>query len=365
MYLRNNQKSLDSIFTCLEIFRSMSGFTINYDKTTILRIGSIKSSNAMLFSQKQVAWTSDFTNVLGVWIHTDIEKAISKNYEELYIKAISTLQKWSSRNASLMAKCIIINSLIASLFVYRMSVLPRMKDTMQKSLEAEFDKFIWNGARPKVPQKVLNLSKERGGVKLVNLGWKDKSLKLTWVQTLQKEPKLKNIVYTILDNKLSDTIWSCNLWPEDVHYLTVNPFWSQVMEAWFELRKLKVGEDIKENVVLWYNSQIRIDGHPICWAMRKSLERKCEQWSMELELSFSLQDFEKYCKSIYCTTNIAKYRSFQYRLLHRAIVMNTHLKNWGLIDSNLCSFCSLERESYNHLFVMCQVVQPIWIDGKI
>ena len=44
IYLLKNKKSLDSVFLCLERFRSISGFTVNYDKTKIMRIGSLKNS---------------------------------------------------------------------------------------------------------------------------------------------------------------------------------------------------------------------------------------------------------------------------------------------------------------------------------
>ena len=63
---------------------------------------------------------------------------------------------------------------------------------------------------------------------------------------------------------------------------------------------------------------------------------------------------------IYKVTNITKYRSFQYRLIQRGIVTNTHLSRWGIISSNLCSFCHSEQETLIHLFYSCTLIQELW-----
>ena len=59
-------------------------------------------------------------------------------------------------------------------------------------------------------------------------------------------------------------------------------------------------------------------------------------------------------------TNTPKYRSFQYRLLHRSLVMNTHLYQWKILSTNLCTFCEETKETMEHLLCSCSVVLPIW-----
>ena len=49
-------------------------------------------------------------------------------------------------------------------------------------------------------------------------------------------------------------------------------------------------------------------------------------------------------KDIKKLTYISKLRSFQYRLLRRAITTNIQLKHWSIKDSDLCSNCGLYRE---------------------
>ena len=72
-----------------------------------------------------------------------------------------------------MVKVLIINTLISSLFIYKMQVLPFLPSKLIKQIEMEFEKFIWNGRKPKIPLKILMNSKEDGGLALINLSLKD------------------------------------------------------------------------------------------------------------------------------------------------------------------------------------------------
>ena len=97
-----NQRLLDATFDVLERFKKSSGFTLNYDKTSIFRIGSAKNSKDILLTQKTVAWTNKPINVLGVVISnkdTDTEKL---NFESIYTKMKAILINWSGRSASLL-----------------------------------------------------------------------------------------------------------------------------------------------------------------------------------------------------------------------------------------------------------------------
>ena len=72
-----------------------------------------------------------------------------------------------------------------------------------------------------------------------------------------------------------------------------------------------------------------------------------------------------YCKqfqSIFLITNLPKLRSFQFRLLHGAIVLNSHLYRWKMRPDNLCSFCDSEKEDINHFLFSCPISNSLWKD---
>ena len=91
------------------------------------------------------------------------------------------------------------------------------------------------------------------------------------------------------------------------------------------------------------------------------LVNKIRQWKKEIGMEIEYETFLKSIKDIYVTTNIVKYRSFQYRLIMRAIVTNIHLKHWGMLESDSCYSCRKDRESYTHLFIHCEYVKALWL----
>ena len=156
IYRLKNQKSLDSVFETLEKFKQISGFTLNYDKTSILRIGSLKNSDSMLITQRAVSWTIEPVNVLGVWVSPDVNEAVTKNYEEIWKKAQSVFAGWTHRKSSLHGKVAIVNSLFSSLFMYKMTVLPPMSKDLSTRIRHLITNFLWNGSKPKIALQIFN-----------------------------------------------------------------------------------------------------------------------------------------------------------------------------------------------------------------
>ena len=85
-----------------------------------------------------------------------------------------------------------------------------------------------------------------------------------------------------------------------------------------------------------------------------------KKWSKTFNCDISKSEMQIAFDSIKKTTVIGKLRSFQYRLLRRAIFTNTHLKRWGLRETDRCSFCEIHEETVIHLFCECPNVQPLW-----
>ena len=67
-----------------------------------------------------------------------------------------------------------------------------------------------------------------------------------------------------------------------------------------------------------------------------------------------------FISDFYNTSNIANYRSFQYRLLQRGLVTNIQLKKWNISETDKCYFCHQTIETITHLLYECKKVQEIW-----
>ena len=438
IYLLYKQESLARVMQHLERFKMQSGFCVSYEKTNIYRIGSLKGSKAELYTHPQIRWTSDPISVLGIKITSDDEEAIRLNYDPIMDKMKGIFKSWSNRSLSLMGKILVVNTLVASLFVHKMMVLPTINRKRCEGIHREIEKFLWNGRRPKIQLKMLQASKECGGANLVNLQWKDISLKISWIRILEENESLANIAYESFSPSLKRLTWQCNLRESDVDTVLKNcnnTFWRDVLKSWTIYRDQQESK-IEDRLLMWWNSEIRIKDSPVFWkkyfdkgliwiwqlyentslmtpedakqqfglsnmdynslvsAIPGELKRHCEktrvydeqmsyitsraaylvlsaddhnmldkclQWESDLGLPLDYTKFVGSCKTIYSVTNVGKFRSFQYRLIHRAIITNIHLKRWKMKESDECSFCGEQRETYLHLFVFCDKVRDLWI----
>ena len=104
----NSEQSIKAIKNELDHFRSQSGFTVSYDKTTMYRIGSLRHSSAQLYNMSEFVWSNNDINVLGVTIaHQNISE---KNYDPLLEKSKQTLGLWFNRGLSLLGKVQVVNT---------------------------------------------------------------------------------------------------------------------------------------------------------------------------------------------------------------------------------------------------------------
>ena len=60
-----------------------------------------------------------------------------------------------------------------------------------------------------------------------------------------------------------------------------------------------------------------------------------------------------------CTIDV-KSQYFQYRFIHRILPTNDFLCKIGIVESDKCTFCSLEKESIKHLMWSCDKISEFW-----
>ena len=444
-YMKTKAPVISAFFSTLDRFCKISGFAINYDKTTVYRIGNIRNSDAKCYTQKNLHWTNDPVNVLRVIVHEDEERILELNYNPLLDKAKGIMDAWRKRNVSLIGKVAVVNTLIASLFVYRMTALRTLPDATVKRYKQLVSEFLWNGKKPKISWDILCADTNSGGLKLCDLKKKDKALKITWIQILQTDEELSTIAYNSLSADLGNRIWSCNLCSSDVHKLFPSSFWTDILQAWCEVNyDKKIDKPPFQGI--WGNSHLRSSDKPIIWrkcihrglfyvhqlypkgtligikeahdkyslnlmelnilitalpkAWRESCrkqtpgesppdttykrlvdtsnlaaqvynhmveqedicEAKRKSWERDLHKDIPKQDFRNGFRHIFSVTNVTKLRSFQYRLLQRAIITNIALCKWGIVSTPMCSFCHQHEESILHILIHCRYTAELWIE---
>ena len=91
-------------------------------------------------------------------------------------------------------------------------------------------------------------------------------------------------------------------------------------------------------------------------------EKHQRRWANDLLLDFDSINWPIIYKNNYYCTLETKLRSFQIKLNLRAIVCNSQLFGFGMIENDLCTFCKKDSETVLHLFCTCTHVRKFWDD---
>ena len=81
IFMQFDQKSWQTIMNMFMLFEQSSGLKINYDKTTVYRLGSIANSNAHFYSSRKIKGTNEPVNILGVFVSQDPAEGFDLNYQ--------------------------------------------------------------------------------------------------------------------------------------------------------------------------------------------------------------------------------------------------------------------------------------------
>ena len=68
LYLNWDKIELEAALETLLYIETQTDLKISYDKTTVYRVGSAKNSNAKIYTNKQLQWSDDDIDLLGVKI---------------------------------------------------------------------------------------------------------------------------------------------------------------------------------------------------------------------------------------------------------------------------------------------------------
>ena len=262
LYLTYDQTTLSTVLHVLTDIETNTGLRISYEKTTIYRIGSLAGTQAKLYTARCINWSNEFINTLGVDLFNDPDLR-KVNITQIINKMETVSKMWYYRNMTLTGKVLIVNSLMASLFVYKMQVLPPIEESHINRIEEVIENFLWRGTKSKIPLKVLQCAKEDRGLGLVNIRAKHKALLFNWINDTLQHAKIENLAICFLGEQVKEgQIWKYNCNGVDSkRFFPGNSFWHQILHAWHEYSfyNPQSGNKVGKQIV-WYNSMVKING---------------------------------------------------------------------------------------------------------
>ena len=167
------------------------------------------------------------------------------------------VKQWFLRNIPLTGKVLLVNTLMSSLFIHQMMVLPPLSSNQLHKIDSIITKFLWKGRKSKIPLAVLCRLKNQGGLKLCDFEIKYYSLQIHWVKKAMDNDKF-SYVNDLLTREMGVKIWTCNLSEKDAEcFLCEFPFWKEIRKWWAKINYYKptTTEEVKEQTI-WYNSFI-------------------------------------------------------------------------------------------------------------
>ena len=180
-----NQKSFDALLKIFKKFEDVAGLGVNYDKTEILRIGSIRKSDAKLYSQLPIQWSTHI-KILGIHITADRTEMVDMNYSKIIEKMRKTLAPWCMRSLTLIGKVLVCNSLVISQAIYNILAISLPSEKRLKEIKKIINEFLWEGKPARIAHRTLNKEYVSGGLKLVDIYAKMIAIKSKWVQKILK-----------------------------------------------------------------------------------------------------------------------------------------------------------------------------------
>ena len=232
--IKASQTGFEELIFEFDQFSKNTGLKINYDKTQIMRVGSLRYTNAKYYSDKPIHW-SEGIKILGFWIYADTVKTTEYNHNQMINKFKGTLNIWQVRSLSLVGRILLINTLATPLLIQKLTCLP-ISESFHSKIQNIIDKFLWNGKRPKIPYSKLTKDIQDSGLKLVDTANKEIALKISWVKKSLDTQKFtwKNFLAKLLPLPIQ-SLWESNINCKDwvkLQFQKISPIWNSVIIAW-------------------------------------------------------------------------------------------------------------------------------------
>ena len=264
LYLDGSKESFENCIRLLSTFASISGLTINFQKTIVVWLGSKKNCNDRFLRDMNFTWdpggacNSKF-KYLGIFFSTNIENIVILNYENKLDEINKILKSWNKRPLTPFGKITVIKTLALSKLTYLFLNIPDPRLKFLKDLEKMFFSFLWNDKKHKIGKEHVYQDKLEGGLNMVNVYDYLSCMKISMYKRLFNDTDMKTLImsmYPTFENleklgyeymsKLSNEI--------------PNPFWSDVIKHVKKIvskgKPANFEEFVSEHIL--YNNNIKI-----------------------------------------------------------------------------------------------------------
>ena len=255
-------ESIVEILNMFKRFEYCAGLKVNRDKTKANFIGSLKGrTDAPL----NLDWTDNNIKCLGVTLNGNENDHYHLNYKQKILNLKNLLNTWKGRALTLKGKITVINNLALPPLLYIASVIHTPESVIKEVKELIVD-FIWDGKRPKIAYDVLIQEIGDGGLKLMDMESKVKSLKAIWVKRFfdKRTFRWKEAAKYFYGTQDLEIFFRENHSPRNY----IPKFYQDVHNNWAEVTvidSMGISPPVILGQIIWNNRYITIRKQPYCW----------------------------------------------------------------------------------------------------
>ena len=108
IFIQYSSNSLIELLNTFVEYSNICGLKINFDKTEVMRIGSIKHSSCIIETQPMLKWTKDQVKILGINLTTELPEVVQANIYPALEKIQNIIKIWSMGKLTLFGKITVI-----------------------------------------------------------------------------------------------------------------------------------------------------------------------------------------------------------------------------------------------------------------
>ena len=232
LFLDSSERSIIGATEELSIFSAQSGLKLNWEKTSCLALGPLKTpelyNNSLV---NKIKWVNEI-KILGIYFKRSISNITEENLEKKVMLLQNDIAQWKRRHITPIGKITVIKSLLLSKLVHLFLVLPNPSLVYIKKIEKMFYSFLWNNKPDRIKRIKIIQKLEFDGLQMIDLTSFIHSLKMSWLKrlvnstadwtktaNLQQLDPLKLLTHSTAQLKVIEKQITNIFWREVVHSL--------------------------------------------------------------------------------------------------------------------------------------------------
>ena len=187
LFLDCLDKSLRNTLKLLEEFSHISGLKVNFEKTKLVWIGSMKYSTRSIKTKWKLSWGEIQFKMLGITFHVNLRNMVNINFEPKIQSIKNSIAFWKRRKLTPFGKIAVVKSILVPTLTHLFLSLPSPTKEYIKRISDNLFNFVWDGACNRIKKTVLIKNYEDGGLKMLDLYNYNLSMKIKWLKNLVSE----------------------------------------------------------------------------------------------------------------------------------------------------------------------------------